>query len=85
MMEPFYLPGSCYGDKYDDFALLKDYQKRAYEIAKKNNVDFVPLQNKLTEYGKKIGYENVLYDGIHSNVLGSKFIADEWYKVYKKR
>ena len=41
------------------------------------------LHDKMNMLAQKLGAQNVLYDGTHPNIAGSKLIAEEWLKVFK--
>jgi lysophospholipase L1-like esterase len=63
---------------------IKDYAKEAKKIAEEFDLPFFELQDKIEKAIEIHGLENVLYDGSHPNLVGSKVIADEWLRVFKE-
>lgn len=86
IMEPFMLKGDATIDNYDFFskAFIK-YIREIRRIAKEHNCYFVPLQKhfeKAIEDG--LNPKELLYDGVHPNIVGISLIAREWLKAFKK-
>lgn len=75
--EPFYV-------KESKRERVKDYAKEAKKIAEEFNFPFVALQDKIDKAIEIYGFENVLHDGIHPNIVGSKIMSEEWLCVFKK-
>ena len=65
-------------------ARIKEYAAEARRIAEEFNFPFVSLQDKIEKAIETYGLENVLYDGGHPNLVGSKIISDEWLRVFKQ-
>lgn len=83
LLEPSFIDGTIVRDlKYLD--KVYKYARACKRIAKEYNIPFVKLQKDLTTAGEKYGNPNVSYDGVHPNLLGSKIIARNWLKVFKK-
>ena len=84
LMEPFYLDAEEIHKNIERFKSLKDYQDTVKEIAKETGSKFIPLQETLSKAASKCKSTDILYDGIHTNALGAKIIADEWIKEFNK-
>ncbi len=82
LCEPFILPGSATNENYERFLEVKNYAKKAKQLAEEYGLSFVSLQDKLDKKAQEIGAENCLVDGVHPEVAGAKLIADEWLKVF---
>lgn len=85
MIEPFLLRGSANEERYDEF--YKEVRLRAAaceRIAKKFNIPYVYLQDKLSSLAEKIGNEALLRDGVHPNITGIGLISDELCKEIEK-
>ena len=83
LMEPFYLDAPEIHKHIQRFDALKNYQDAIKEIAKEYNAVFLSLQKKLSEEATTHKSSDILYDGIHTNALGAKIIADEWMKGFR--
>lgn len=83
--EPFVLRGRAteYGNRYEDFQIVKKYATKAKEIAEDYRLSFVPLQKKFDEAAEKFGGTYYLYDGVHPDVAGAALIAKEWLSVFE--
>lgn len=55
-----------------------------YELAKKYDLKYVPLQEIFNEKAKTYKEDELLLDGIHPTVLGHSIIKDAFLDVYKK-
>ena len=62
----------------------KAYADEAKKIADEFNLPFVPVQEAVDKAVERYGLETCFYDRAHPNLVGSKVIADEWLKVFKK-
>ena len=60
------------------------YAHEAKKIAEEFNLPFVSLQEVVEKAIEKYGLETCFYDRAHPNLVGSKIIADEWLKVFRK-
>ena len=85
ILEPFFLPGTAITGHEELFDKVYDYARVAKKIAEEEGAFFLPLQEKLTALAEKLGNFDVLFDGVHPNTAGAKFIADEWLKLYKEK
>lgn len=86
ILEPFVLHGRAtdFNEKYEDFQQVKEYAKKAKEIAKDYGLTFVPLQEKFDKAAEKYGANYYLYDGVHPDVAGAALIAGEWLKAFEE-
>lgn len=66
-------------------ACVKEYAIEAKKIAQEFDLPFVPLQEKLDEAVEIYGMEACFYDGTHPNLVGSKYISEQWLKVFKEQ
>lgn len=85
LLEPYFLEGPATKDCVVEFEKVYDYAKVVKKLAEEFGLTFVPLQNALTNAGKKYGNDSVLYDGVHPSTYGSRIIADEWFKVFNAK
>lgn len=85
IMEPFVLPSEELGKDYGKFSNFIEYRNAIKELTDRNSLQFIPLHGKLEKLAETHGVESVLYDGIHTNAAGAKFIAEEWLKVFLKK
>jgi len=83
LMPPFIIHGKESDLLWDKFQIIKKYQRRVKKIAKDNGLYFIDSQKVLDKASLKYGNENVLYDGVHPNILGAKALANAWIKTYK--
>lgn len=60
------------------------YAHEAKKIAEEFNLPFVSLQEVVEKAIERYGLETCFYDRAHPNLVGSKIIADEWMKVFRK-
>ena len=60
------------------------YAHEAKKIAEEFNLPFVSLQEVVEKAIERYGLETCFYDRAHPNLVGSKTIADEWLKVFRK-
>lgn len=65
--------------------IIKKYAAEAKKIAQEFNLPFVELQDKLETAEEIYGWQTVLYDGVHPNLVASKIISDEWLRVFKEQ
>lgn len=82
--EPFFIHGEATDYCYKEFSRVFKYARKAKKIAKEYNLVFIPLQKKLNKMADKVGNSNVLFDGVHPNVIGADVIAKAWLGAYKK-
>ena len=85
LLEPYVLEGTATKDNMPEFEKVYDYANVVKNLAEEFGLAFVPLQNALTNAGKKYGNDAVLYDGVHPSTYGSRIIADEWLKVFNAK
>ena len=65
-------------------AIIKRYNEILNTLCEEYNCEFIPLQDKFNEAAKKHGAKNYLHDGTHPSIAGSKLMAREWLKAFKK-
>ncbi len=82
--EPFFIKGPATEGNLELFSLVYKYAKGAKKLAKEFNCHFVKLQSELDKAAAKYGNTYVLYDGVHSNLIGADVIANKWFKEFKK-
>ncbi len=85
LCEPFVLSGRATTDRMDSFIEVYDYAKAVKELALDMSLDFLPLQEKLSEVGRAVGDEQLLYDGVHPSVTGAAIIAGEWIRNFNEK
>jgi lysophospholipase L1-like esterase len=83
LMQPFVLKGYHSDSRNGVYHKIREYAKIVDEIAVKYGYPYVELQKPLDETAQKVGEEALLYDGIHPNVYGAKFLADKWFEVFR--
>lgn len=85
ILEPFVLKASATEEKWDVFKTeVAKRAEKAKEIAKKHNLKFVPLQDKLDEAAKTAPNDYWLVDGVHPSACGHEIIKREWVKAFKE-
>ena len=84
LLEPYITKGFLTEASYERYVEVYEYAKVVRRIAKEYDLYFVPLQDVINENVLKWGAKMVINDGIHPNILGSKIIAREWLKVFRK-
>ena len=84
LLEPYITKGFLTEEHFDKYSEVYEYAKVAKRLAEEYSLYFVPLQDIINEYADKYGAKSVINDGIHPNILGSKIIAEEWLKVFRK-
>ena len=85
LMEPFFLDGILTEANHEKFLQLKEYAEIVKSMAKKYNLDFIPLQDMFNEVAKGVGATYYLSDGVHPSVAGATLIAEEWIKCVKEK
>lgn len=85
ILEPFVLKASATEANWDLFkSEVAKRAEKAKEIAKKHNLKFVPLQDKLDEAAKTAPNDYWLVDGVHPSACGHEIIKREWVKAFKE-
>lgn len=85
ILEPFVLKASATEEKWDVFrAEVEKRAEKAKEIAKKHNLKFIPLQDKLDEAAKTAPNDYWLIDGVHPSACGHEIIKREWVKAFRE-
>jgi lysophospholipase L1-like esterase len=83
LMEPFVLKGSATVANWDAFKNgVAEKAAAVKRVAEKNNLEFIPLQDKLDEACEKAPASYWLYDGVHPTAAGHELIAREWIKQF---
>ncbi len=82
LCEPFYMnvDGTDTSERrYND---IKSRAQIVKKIAEDYNSTYVPLQDLLDSYAKKLGNKRkILWDGVHPTILGHSIIAEQWLKI----
>ena len=85
VLEPFMLKGEATIDNYEHFEKVFKYARAIRKNAKDNDCYFVPLQKPMEkEIARGVDSKDILYDGVHPNIVGINLIAREWLKTFKK-
>lgn len=85
ILEPFVLKASATEENWDLFkSEVKLRAEKAKEIAKKHNLKFIPLQEKLGEAAKNAPNDYWLIDGVHPSACGHEIIKREWVKAFNE-
>ena len=84
IMEPFVLKGTATEENFEKFLKVKEYAKVAKKIAEDYNCVFVPLQKDMDDFTDIYGDKDILYDGVHPDLVGAKIISDKWLKTVIK-
>ncbi len=80
LAEPFIFPHPAeYATWEED---LRQMSQIIQELAKKNQLDFLPLWNLLLTTAKREGFSEVTTDGIHLTPFGHRLIADQWTHLH---
>jgi lysophospholipase L1-like esterase len=83
LMEPFVLKGSATEANWDAFKNgVAEKAAAVKRVAENNNLEFIPLQDKLDEACEKAPASYWLYDGVHPTAAGHELIAREWIKQF---
>ena len=93
IIEPYLLPESAthnaIGDEsidtYEEFrAETEKRAAAAKRVAEKNNLVFLPLQEKLDKLCEIQPVSYWAFDGVHPTNVGHEFIAREWIEAFNK-
>lgn len=85
IFEPFVLKGTGTEKYFDEFkAEVTEKAAAAKRVAEKNNLVFIPLQDKFNEALKKAPESYWLRDGVHPTPAGHELIKNEWLKNFEK-
>ena len=85
LLEPFVLPGGANEGRYDEFYKeVKEKAEAVKRVAEKNNVVFVPLQEKMEKLAEAAGPDKVLADGVHPLAAGHELIKQAWLEGFEK-
>lgn len=63
---------------------IEKYKKLLQTFVKEYDLQVVWLHDKINQLSAQNGAKNYLYDGTHPSIAGSKLIADEWLKTFRK-
>lgn len=84
IIEPFALKGPV-PDKFEGFLeTVKEYAKKAKEVAEKYDLTFIEMQNKFDALCEKCESTYWLTDGVHPTLGGYRMMANEIMKVIEK-
>ena len=82
LMEPFVFP---YPQAYKRWeADLKLMSEEIKDVAKQNDLVYVPLWERLIYAAKETSYDKITTDGIHLTKLGHAVLAQVWLEAAKK-
>lgn len=84
LLEPFVLPGTATEEHLKSFreeVLLR--AAACKRVAKKLDLPFIPLQEKLEQLAAKATNAYVLHDGVHPTCAGHELISRELYNALK--
>ena len=91
LLEPFFLPGNgtsnseekpTRGDYFAEQVPMR--AEKVKKIAADYKLEFVPLQEKISDAAKNAGNAAILFDGVHPTAIGHEIIAREWIKHFEK-
>lgn len=82
LCEPYILEGFSTSEHYDKFVEVYKYAEVVKKLAEEYGLVFVPLQAKLNELAELNGASYYMEDGVHPDVPGARFIADEWVNAF---
>lgn len=82
ILEPYVLEGTSTTENFERFKDVYNYAKVAKKIASDYGLTFVPLQEKLSALAEENGASYYMADGVHPDVPGARFIADEWVDAF---
>ena len=63
------------------FQVIDEAERIQADVAKRQQVKYLPLQKKMQKYGELYGYSAITTDGIHLTDIGSELLAEEWIKT----
>ena len=63
------------------FPVIDEVERIQVDVAKRQQVKYLPLQKKMQKYGEQYGYSAITTDGIHLTKRGSELLAEEWIKA----
>ena len=85
ILEPFVLKGTATEENFADFqADVFEKAKAAKRVAEKNNLSFIPLQEKFDEACKKAPASYWLYDGVHPTPAGHEILKNIWLEKFEE-
>lgn len=83
LMEPFIFPHPAEYSTWEEE--LQQMSQIIQQLAKDNQLHFLPLWEELFSAAKKEGFSEITTDGIHLTSEGHKIIADRWLSHYQKQ
>jgi lysophospholipase L1-like esterase len=84
ILEPFALKGTGTEEHWDIFeAEVREKAQVAEKVAKKNNLQFVPLQAYFDQALCFAPAEYWLQDGVHPTAAGHELIARQWIRAFQ--
>lgn len=85
LCEPFVLKGTATEEQFARFEEVYNYAAVVKKLAKEYGLDFLPLQEKLSEAAATSNVSEYLRDGVHPAEAGAKLIATEWLKLFNEK
>lgn len=81
-MEPFVFP---YPQEYKLWeADLKLMSEAIRNVAKQNDLTYIPLWDRLLYAAKETSYDKITTDGVHLTKLGHAVLAQTWMEACKE-
>ncbi len=86
LSEPFFNKSQTFSDeRYEEYKDVFNYSKVVKKLADRYGLEFMPLQDMITELSNKYGDEFVTMDGIHPTLFTSANIAKRWLELFDKK
>lgn len=83
LLEPFCMKGEVTEKWWEPFSSeVRSKAEITKRVAKKYQLSFVPLQEKMNELAKKTGPQYWSVDGVHPTIEGHELIKREWLKTF---
>lgn len=83
LLEPYVLHGTATDGKFEWFEEVYRYAAVVKRLAKEYGLQFVPLQERLSEGAEKHGAAYYAFDGIHPATAGAVVIAKAWLQAFE--
>ena len=83
LLEPFCMKGEVTEKWWEPFSSeVRSKAEITKRVAKKYQLSFVPLQEKMNELANKTGPQYWSVDGVHPTIEGHELIKREWLKTF---